>query len=170
MYIESDDRLSQPADRVYPLVRDEMPLILPYLPDVEEIIRVSYARESDTRVRIVNTWRAKNKIPAKVQRFLPPNLLTWTDRALWKDDEYCVDYELEGYGYSVKGTNWFRPDEGGTVLKVTGEVTIYPEKFKVPRIVFKRVFPMIENTIKAALQPNLTSLARGLKAYFAEKG
>lgn len=170
MFIESEDRIDQPADVIYPLVRDELPKLLPYLPDVEEIEQVSSERESDTRLRVVNKWRAKAKVPGMVAKFLPDDVFAWTDRALWKDDENCVDYQLEGFGYDVVGTNYFTPDNGGTVIKVTATVTIHPEKFKVPKLLFNKVFPVIEGTVKKAVQPNLTALARGLKTYFAERG
>ncbi len=168
MYIESEDRVDHPVDQVYPLVRDDLPKLLPYLPDVEEVTQISTDRESDTRLRVVNKWRAKAKVPGMVAKFLPADIMVWTDRALWKDDEHCVDYQLEGFGYDVIGTNYFTPDGDGTVIKVTATVTIHPEKFKVPRLLFKKVFPVIEGVVKKAVQPNLTSLAKGLKSYFAE--
>ena len=44
MYIESEDRLDQPADKIYPLVRDDLPKLLPYLPDVDTIEQISHER------------------------------------------------------------------------------------------------------------------------------
>ncbi len=169
MYIESEDHLDRSADEVYPLVRDELPKLLPYLPDVEALEQLSYERVSDTRVKIVNRWKAKAKIPKAAAKFLPPDIFTWTDHAEWKDDEYSVDYRLEGFGYEVKGRNSFKPDNGGTRLKVTAEITVYPEKFKIPRFLFDKVFPLVEGVVKKALQPNLTALARGLKDYYADQ-
>lgn len=167
MHIESEDTLSHDPDEVYALVRDEMPKLLPYMPDVESLVQDSYARESDTRVRIVNTWTAKQKIPSAAQRFLPKDILTWKDKALWKDDERLVEYRLEGFGYEVDGTTRFEAVPGGTRIKVAATFTIHPEKFKIPRMVFKRVFPHVEGVVKKGIQPNLTALAKGLKEYYA---
>ncbi|GMV38435.1 MAG: hypothetical protein AMXMBFR64_01510 [Myxococcales bacterium] len=170
MYIESEDHLDRSADEVYPLVRDEMPRLLPYMPDVEALEQLSYERESETRVRIVNRWQAKASVPSLVEKFLPKDMFTWIDRAYWKDDEYCVDYVLEGFGYTAKGTNYFTPDGGGTKLRVTAEITIDPSKFKIPKLLFNKAFPMIEGSVRKAVQPNLTALARGLRDYFAAQG
>ena len=74
---------------------------------------------------------------------------------------------LEGFGYEVIGINYFSPQGEGTRLKVTADVTIDPKKFKVPRMLFNRVFPHIEGLVKKAVQPNLTALARGLRSYYA---
>ncbi|MBT3218913.1 MAG: hypothetical protein HN348_07455 [Proteobacteria bacterium] len=169
MRIESEDYLERPAEEIYPLVRDELPKLLPHLPDVETIELVSYDRESETRVRIVNRWKAKAKIPRAAAKFIPKEILNWTDYALWKDDENCVEYRLEGYGYEVTGVNYFTAENGGTRIKVTADVTLHPEKFKVPRFLFNKVFPLIEGVVKKAVQPNLTALARGLRAYYANQ-
>lgn len=170
MYIESEDRLDHSATEVYALVRDEMPKLLPFMPDVEELEQLTYERESPTRVRILNRWRAKASVPSLVEKFLPKDMFTWLDKAYWKDDEYCVDYELEGFGYAAKGTNYFTPDGSGTKLRVTAEITIDPTKFKIPKLLFNKAFPMIEGSVRKAVQPNLTALARGLKDYFAAQG
>jgi hypothetical protein len=164
--IETEDWIDRPADEIYPLVRDEMVKVLPHLPDVESVVQQSYERESETRVRIVNLWKAKGQIPGPASKFLPADILTWTDRALWKDDEYCVDFELEGFGYNATGTNFFEPHDGGTRLRVTADIVIHPEKFKIPSFVFKRVFPLVESSVEKAVKPNLTALARGLRSYF----
>ncbi|MEE8410712.1 MAG: SRPBCC family protein [Myxococcota bacterium] len=168
MYIENEDRIDHPLDLVYPLVRDDLPKLLPYLPDVEELVQISYERTSETRVTIVNEWRAKAAVPKMVAKFLPPDVFRWTDSALWKDVEHRVEYRLEGFGYEVDGNNSFTADGDGTVLKITATVTIHPEKFKIPRLLFKKVFPAVEGAVKRAVQPNLTALARGLQSYFAE--
>lgn len=169
MYVESTDHLDHDAKEVYELVRDELPKLLPHLPDVEELTQLEYERTSDTKVRIVNRWRARAQVPSMVAKFLPPDTFVWTDYAEWDDAEQKVDYRLEGFGYEVRGTNYFQPDGDGTLIKVTAHVTIHPEKFKVPKLLFNKVFPLIEGTVKKALQPNLTSLARGLKSYFQDR-
>jgi len=170
MHIESEDRLDRPVSDVYPLVRDRLPELLPYLPDVEQIVESSRERTSETRVSVINQWKAKPKVPGMVAKFVPPEVFGWKDTALWKDDETTVEYRLEGFGYEVDGTTEFVPDGEGTTIRVTATVTIHPETFKIPRLVFKKVFPLLEGTIKKAVQPNLTALARGLRAYFADQG
>lgn len=169
MYIESEDRVDHPAEEVYVLVRDRLVDLLPYLPDVESVRELSRERESETRLRVVNEWKARAVVPSIAQKFLPPDLFTWTDRALWLDDQHVVEYRLEGFGYDVAGKNSFTADGDGTRLRITADITIHPEQFKVPRLLFNKVFPAVEGAVKKALQPNLTALAKGLKQYFADR-
>lgn len=170
MHIESSDYVDHPASEVYPLVRDRLPELLPFLPDVETIEQLTYDRRSDTRVHIVNRWRARSKIPSAAQRFVPADVLVWTDTADWEDEHFHVRYHLEGFGYEVTGINSFGPEGTGTRLKVTADVVIHPERFKVPKMLFNRVFPKIEGVVRSAVQPNLTALARGLRDYYAAQG
>ncbi len=166
MHIESRDFVDHPASEVYPLVRDHLVDLLPYLPDVEAISVVSYQRTSDTRVQIVNRWRAKSAIPAVVEKFVGKDVLQWTDTAEWQDDTWRVVYRLVGFGYEVTGVNTFAPEGKGTRLHVSADVVIHPEAFRIPRLVFNSVFPKVEGLVRAAVQPNLTALARGLQAYY----
>lgn len=168
MHIESTDRVARPASEVFPLVRDRLPELLPYLPDVERIERLSYQEQPGNRVAIVNRWTASTKPPAAVARFLPPDLLVWTDTATWRADDWEVDYRLEGFGYEVVGVNRFAPDGDGTLVKIQADITLHPDRFKIPKLVFNKVFPHIEGLVKDAVRPNLTALARGLQAYYAD--
>jgi hypothetical protein len=167
MHIENEDFLDQPADLVYPLVRDEMTRLLPFLPNVEAVTQLTYERTSPTRVDILNEWRAKATLPAIAAKFLPPDIFVWKDYAHWKDDEHLVDYRLEGFGYTAIGTNSFKPDGSGTRIRVSADITIDPARFKIPKLVFSKVFPLVEDTLKKALAPNMTALSRALKDYFA---
>lgn len=171
MKIEIDDFLDVPADRVYPLVRDAMTTeLLPYLPDIEEVKQLSYERQSDTRVHVVNRWQAKPQIPSMAQKFISPDVFAWTDTALWKDDAYEVEYRIEGFGYEGNGLNSFKPDGDRTHVRISVELTIRSDEFGIPRMLFNRVFPLVEDTIRKALEPNFGSLIEALRKYFRDHG
>ena len=72
--------------------------------------------------------------------------------------------------FDVKGINSFSSiSEDKTELKISCEVLIYPEKVPgIPRLLAKKVTPMIEKMIKKLLAPNLTSLGKGINQYYAE--
>lgn len=173
MFLESEEIVHQPADIIYPLVRDEMHKILPYLPDIANITEISREEVGENQTRIVNHWFAKEKVPSFVKKFIKPEMFSWKDMALWRHEDYCVDFELESFMgndiYDAKGTNYFQPaGEGITKIRVTCEVIIYPNKIPgIPRLLARKVLPAIEGLIRRTLEPNLTSLGKGLNAYFA---
>lgn len=175
MRLEVKDTIYQPADIVYPLVRDEMDKIVPYMPDIERIETLKSAPNSDGRLEVVNHWYSKpSNIPSMFKKFAKPELFSWKDFALWNDEEYCVEYRLESMIandlFEAKGTNYFGPDgDGNTLVRVTCEIQIYPEKMPgVPKFLAKKVRPMVEETIRKILEPNLASLTEGLTKYFAD--
>ena len=176
MLLQSEDIIDQPADIVYPLVRDEMHKIIPYLPNIESIKMISREDLDGNRVKIVNHWMAKAQIPSMLKKFARPELFSWKDYAVWRDDDYCVDFELESFLandlYDAKGTNYFGPaGEGKTKLRVTCELIIHPNKIPgVPTFLAKKVLPSIESLLRSTMEPNLTSLGKGLTEYFKAQG
>jgi hypothetical protein len=174
MHIENKDVIDHPQSEVYPLVRDEMQKVVPYLPNIERIDVLSANRVSPTEMHMTNHWHPKLEIPGIVKKLVNPELFSWHDEAVWRDDQGLVEYKIFGQlardAYTCRGINYFTSIEGGarTELKVTFDLTIYPDKIPgVPRFLGSKVLPVIEGLIRSTLEPNLTSLAKGLKGYFA---
>lgn len=175
MQLEVEDTIAQPATIVYPLVRDEMHKLIPYMPDIERIETLKSEPNADGRLEVVNHWFSKPaNVPTMLKKFAKPELFSWKDFALWNDDEWCVDYRLESMIandlFQANGTNYFAPDgENTTKIRITCSVEIYPEKMPgVPRFLASKVKPLVESTIRKVLEPNLSSLASGLTQYFAD--
>lgn len=175
MRSESKGIVNQPADIIYPLVRDGIQKIVPFLPNVDKIETIKCERKSDTRVEILNHWYAKAEVPSIAKPFVKPELFQWKDFAVWKDDEYCVDFRIESFIgnklFELSGTNYFTPlGTDKTEVKVTFNLEIYPERFPgVPKFLAKRAKGPIEEMVKKLLEPNLTSLVKGLNDYFANE-
>jgi hypothetical protein len=174
MLIESADIVDQRAEEVYRIVRDQMQLLVPYMPNIEKIDQIE-REEKDGGPRIVNHWTAKTQLPAIATRFVSPEILSWVDRAAWNDSGYCVDYEIEGKWrpdlYTCRGLNSFRPHgDGRTEVRVSVELRIHAERLPgIPKLLAGRVRPAVEEFVRRLMQPNLTSLAKGLQAYLKER-
>lgn len=170
MHIESEDFIEQSADDVYPLVRDRMTELLPYLPNVNRVTQLESRRLNEHEVEIVNRWEAKSQLPAMAAKFLPNDLFTWTDHAHWYDNEYHVKYRIEGYGYQGTGVNSFKPEGTGTRIHIMNDIEIDPKAFKIPKLIFNKVFPLVEDAVKRALEPNVTALSGAVRKYFEAQG
>ena len=173
MNLESIDVIDQPVDIVYQTVRDDLPNLAPYLPNIDKIICESKAK-SKSGLNLRNRWYAKVELPMLLKKFIKPELLSWLDHASWDDQSKTVSFSLEsplGFGKSLfeaKGINYFESKgQSKTTLRVTCEVKLYPENVPgVPKILAKKLEPAIESLIKKMLEPNLVSLAKGLKSYY----
>lgn len=175
MLIEDKSVIHQPRDVVYALVRDDLAKLVPFLPDVERIECVKQERDGQ-KLKVENHWFAKVDIPKVAQKFVKPEALSWRDDAVWDDDQFLVNYELTSFIandlFDAKGTNTFTDlGDGKTELLVSCKVEIYPERMPgVPKILARKVRPMIESLVERALGPNLAALGKGLTAYFEQQG
>lgn len=173
MDLESRKIIERPLEEVYTLVRDNLEKLVPYMPNVEKINTVS-KKENGDEVEITNHWYAKADVPSLLKKFLNPDLLSWKDYAVWKNNEHLVEYKLESFLgndlFDAKGINYFK--EAGdtkTELVVTCRVEIYANKVPgVPKLIAKKATPMVEALIEKILGPNLTALGDGLNKYFKE--
>lgn len=169
MKIEHTDIINAPLDKVYHLVKNDLPKIVEYLPNIREI-KVLEQSEKDGKDFIINQWFAEANIPSLAKKFINENLFSWKDSAYWNNSEHRVDYEIEPFFakgiYEAKGTNTFRDANGKTSLTLMCDVHIYPEKIPgIPKFIAKQVHPVLEQMIEKMLAPNLTSLGKGLKEY-----
>ena len=169
MKIEHTDTINAPLEKVYKLVKEDLPKIVQYLPNIREI-KVLETSKVDGRDFVINQWFAEANIPSFAKKFVHENLFSWKDSAYWDDSQHRVDYEIEPFFakgiYEAKGTNYFRAADDKMRLTLTCEVHIYPEKIPgIPKFVAKQMHPMLEQMIEKMLVPNLTSLGKGLKEY-----
>jgi hypothetical protein len=166
--------INQPRDVVYELVRDDVEKLVPYMPNIEEIVGKSSERDG-SKLKVVRRWRAKAEVPRMAQKFIKPELFMWDDVATWDDDERSVEYYLESSVandlYDARGKNqWVELDDGKMELRIQCTVLIYPERLPgVPRMLAGKVKPMVESLVGKMLKPNLTSLGDGINRYFAER-
>lgn len=174
MRIEHSDIIAAPLDKVFKIVRDELVRVSAYLPNVKEIKVLEYKTLKPGKTLIINKWYGRASMPALVQKFMSEELFSWKDTATWDDEKYEVDYFLESTVgkdiYDARGRNYFKaisPDK--TEMTLTCEVIIYPEKIPgVPKLIAKKVQPVIEQMIEKIIESNLTTLGIGIKEYLKQ--
>jgi hypothetical protein len=175
MRIENRDVIARPIDEVYTLLRDDLPRLLPHVPNVSRIERVS-ATPTATGLSIVNHWFAIADVPGPAKRFLKPELFSWKDYAEWNDASRCVDYRLESFLgsrlYDATGRNSFfarGPDR--TELHVACDVVIHADRIPgIPKLVLAGALPIVEKAIEQLIALNLRSIGKGVAAYFRAPG
>jgi hypothetical protein len=176
MDFECVDDVGYPLEDVYKLVRDDMTALVPYLKDVEEI-RVVERKDEGTGLRIVNVWRGSmSAAPSVVQKFITPDLVTWTDHAFWPHDKKQAEWRLEprvgGKLFECTGTTSLVPGlaEGTCRIQIRSRLNVYPERLPgVPRLLAGTVRGRIEGFIVDLIRPNLQTLSRGVRGYFDDK-
>lgn len=172
--IDIRDTISHERDTIYEIFRDKLVELRPFLPTVKDIIQESYERDGDT-VNIVNTWVAADEdIPSVAQKFIKPEMLRWTDRATWHDDENSCDWDMEvGFlkeAISCAGKTYYREKNGKTEVHITGDLQVDAKKIPgVPKLLAGKVGDAVEKFVVKMITPNLKEVNRGAEKYLAEQ-
>ena len=173
--------VSHPPEVVLETMIERMEEIVPFLPNVARITTLSSARRRGGSIAIERRWEGSlDGIPAALRRFVSLQWAAWIDSALWTPAQYKVEWRQTAAVqriadlYACAGTNYFEPDSRDparvTRVRVTGELTVYPDAFPgVPGLFGRRLAPQLEAFVVRLLTPNLTDLASGLQRYLDER-
>ncbi|MBZ0253625.1 MAG: hypothetical protein K8I02_09830, partial [Candidatus Methylomirabilis sp.] len=160
-----------PREVVYRTLRDKLPEVAAFLPDVERIDVKEHAVEGP-RVRFVNEWHASAEIPKVAQAFIKPDMLSWTDYALWDETDWSTEWRLETRFFKDKvkvgGRNFYKEEGGRTCVCVRGDLKIEASVPGVPKLLQGKVAGEIERFVVRLITPNLTSLTKGLRKYLEQ--
>ena len=173
--IDIRDRIAFSHERVYANFRDNLEALQPYLPTVKEITQESFDRVDDDTVEVVRIWRAADEdIPTMAQKFIKPEMLCWTDRATWKDDETLCHWDIEvGFlkdAISCSGTTNYVQNGDATEVHITGDLQVDARKIPgVPRLLAGKVGDAVEKFVVKMITPNLKEVNRGMEKYLDEK-
>lgn len=170
------DYVPFPLDLVYATMRDQMPELVPYLPDIKSITVQEREETAAGRLRVVSRWTAENRIPLFARTFLKPEQLSWLNHAEWNDATHSVRYHLEMLFFKeyvdVNGEDFFccAPD-GGCEVRLSGNLRIDLTRHRaVPRLLTKTMQSAAERLVRSLIQPNLAKVNRGIERYLAAQG
>ena len=167
-----DETIHHPLERVYPVLRDRLPEMVPYLESVESIEVQSRTEEADGRLRLLNVWQGNaSQAPTAVRPFMSRDMLRWKDHAVWNDAENRVEWRFETFHldrlFDARGANTFTAVDGDrTRVEISGSLDVYPERVPgVPSLLARRFRGPIEDAIASQIRPNLENLAVSIRAY-----
>lgn len=174
MNIHSESVLSFPLDKVYQTYRDRLPEIAAYMPDVKEIRALS-RDDVAGGVKIHNRWFASAKLPSVAEKVIKPEWMQWDDYATWDDSQRHVDWHLEipalGDQVRCSGRNSFWEADGGTLVRLTGDLQINLQKLPgMPSFMAKRLVPEVERFILRLITPNLQRVNASLEEFLKQQG
>lgn len=177
MQFRTTDEVSHGAREVFLLIRDDMPSLVPYLADVEEITVLERRENADGSVFILNRWRgSQDKVPRVAQKFLKPQTLTWKDHATWYEQgppraQWRLEPTIGASLFECTGTtSVLEAGEGRCKIQIEGDLRVYPEKLPgVPKLLAGSLRGTIEQFVVNMIVPNLQGMARGVQGYFDDK-
>jgi hypothetical protein len=119
--------VKQTTESLLCVVRDRLPEIARDMDDIESIELLERVEQGDGSVTLVNSWHARHKIPAMLQRRLGAETVSWIDRAQWFSSQRRCCWTIEPallVGYIVcAGSTTFETAMTGRGTRVTFEGT-----------------------------------------------
>lgn len=160
---------------VYPAFRDNLKETAPYLPNIDEIVVQEHERVDENTVKVVNLWKATGEeIPKIAQSFIKPDMMKWTDRATWHDDELYCDWEMEvGFlpeAVSCKGQTRYKAKGDKTECHISGDLIVDARKIPgVPRLLAGKLGQAVEAFVVKMVTPNLRATNRAMEQYLQDE-
>jgi hypothetical protein len=173
MKFEIQDPIPFEPEEAFLLLRDEMAALVPFMEDTESINVVS-REDSEGEARITNLWQASmNKIPSALRSFVKPEMLSWNDHAVWTSADHTGRWTLEALGsdklFSCEGETAVIKEGGQTMLKITLNFEVYPEKVPgIPKLFAKKIGKQVEKLIGEILSTNMRQMAQSMASYAAQ--
>ena len=170
MDLRADSRIAFPRAVVFRAYRDDLPKLVPYLPNVRSI-DVKSRDEQGSIVKLVNLWHGGGEIPRAAQAVLSEKMLSWTDHATWNEDDFTCAWRMETHAFTeavrCEGTNRFLEDgAGATRLEIRGVLSIDGKAIRgVPGFLAGKVAHTIEDFLAKRIEPNLAEMGAGLARY-----
>ncbi|HEX4136320.1 MAG TPA: SRPBCC family protein [Bryobacteraceae bacterium] len=146
-----------PLDEVWRAIRDRLDELVPHLDDVQSVVVEHREELPDGSVRLINLWRGKANIPAVLNSVIKPELLAWTDRAVWnlstRECAWQIEMHFDRERTKCRGVTKFEPAIGGKGTRVT-----FSGEFAMNAKGMRGVPAFLESTVEAGVEAFVTSL------------
>ena len=155
-------------------MRDQLPELSRYLPNIDAITVESREEPAPGEVKLLNRWKAAStEVPLVARKFVNPSTLYWLDHAHWFEAEWLCRWRLE-MGFMTDrigcaGTTSFHEKPGGTEVRIRGDLNL-DLKGLVPALLARKATATIEAFVVRLLQPNFKKTNDALVRYLESKG
>jgi hypothetical protein len=144
---------------VWAAMRDHMPDMAQYLPNVDGIEVKERSEPAPGQVKLVNLWKAaKTEIPTVARPFVDPQKMNWLDFATWYDDRWTCEWNLQ-VGFMPErvkchgSTSFEEIGADRTRVRIQGVLAL-ELKGLLPGLIAKSATPKVEAFVVKMIEPN----------------
>lgn len=174
MDIAVDTIIPYPIDEVFSAMRDKLPKMAAFMPNVDRIEVGPRDESVPGVVKLLNTWHAAaTEIPAMARPFVDAKKMYWHDHATWIEAEKLCRWQLE-VGFMAdrvdcKGTTSYHDVGGGkTEMRIRGTLNL-DLKGLVPKLMIGKATSGVEKFVGKLIEPNFQKTADALTAYLDDR-
>jgi len=153
-----------PVDQVLAVMRDELPALAEYLPNVDKVEVATREELDGGEVKLLNKWKAaKTEVPTVARPFISQDKLNWLDYAHWHTDR--VDWRLEMSFMTdrikCEGSTRYTDKGGKTEVHIDGDLSI-ELKGLLPGILANKAKSTVEGFVIKMIEPNFQKTAEAV--------
>ena len=123
MHFSTVSIIRQPVELVWNIMCDQFPQIGDLIDEIDYIRREDLRQLENGDIETVHIWKSSPDLPAMVKKFIQPDMLSWTDTALWKSREFVCEWKIDSHyfqkGLKCSGRTVFEPAIGGRGCRLT---------------------------------------------------
>jgi len=159
--------VKHPLETVWDVMQNKLPEIAEWVDDIEEIKACERGLSDSGDEIVIHEWKAAPPLPDFVKSWVQPDMLTWTDSAVWKQESKSCHWVIESHYFrdkmSCSGITSYQPALGGKGCRLNFEGTL---KWNPGAGVAGAVVLQGMETILSALIPsNFRKLAAAVEQY-----
>jgi hypothetical protein len=142
--------VKHPTALVWETMQEHLPEIASAVPDIESVSPMSSSKNEEGHLLMVNVWKAKPPLPDFLSKMVQPDMLTWTDSAVWKEAQRSCRWEIRSHYFkeqmSCIGNTSFEPAMGGKACRLSFEGTLHWQANALP---IKMAGPLVAQGIES---------------------
>jgi hypothetical protein len=176
MEFEYDEIITHPLERAFPVLRDQLPDLVPFLPSVKSVEVLKRTEEGPGKLYLLNDWRGDvSAAPAVARHFVSQSMASWKDHARWDNEKKIVRWRFEANNldslFDCYGENrFFAVNDQSMRINIKGNLEIYPERVPgVPRLLVRKLKPAITRWIIDLIAPNLSQMPGAVQAFLDQQ-
>ena len=130
MDFKCKESLNYPIELVWTTFRDHLPEISAQQDDIEYVKVEKRVKKKPDAIHVVSLWKSNPSIPGFIKKVITPDLLIWTDTAIWDNEEHICHFTIDTH-YKIEdvkceGTIHFESTSAGKHTRITysGQLTI----------------------------------------------
>jgi polyketide cyclase/dehydrase/lipid transport protein len=167
--------IKHPPEKVWVTMRDQFPDIVELVEEVDSVVVDSRTEISKGIMEVKNIWKANPPIPEVIIKHVKPEMLTWTDTALWDEQTMICSWKIDSHYFKekmdCKGITKFEPAIGGRGCRLTFEGTIHWEG-GIPLsfgMMDGMVSKALESIISKMVPNNFRKVTSGVEMFMAKQ-
>lgn len=167
------DEIPFPREIAFETHRDKLVELVPYFSNVDSIVVKERVEEGD-KITLVNEWTgSSDDVPSVMRSLVKPEHLSWIDRAVWDRSKWQADWQITlnalPDAVTAKGTTAFFDEGDETLVRISGEFVIHPDKIPaVPGFVARAAAGPVERFVVSLLQPNMKRSNEAVTQYLED--